>query len=36
VAFTAFNGNTPKPRLWRTRSITAGMHSISCATRMLR
>src|SRR6267378_1250717 len=36
VDFTAFNGSTPNPWPCRTKSMTAGMHSISCATRILR
>src|ERR1700683_2921370 len=36
VALTAFIGSTPNPWPCRTRSITAGMHSISYATRILR
>src|SRR5216683_4247190 len=36
VDFTAFKGRTPKPWPCRTKSMTAGMHSISCATRILR
>src|ERR1700728_1979931 len=36
VDFTAFRGRTPKPWPCRTKSMTAGMHSISCATLILR
>src|ERR1700722_4162792 len=34
--FTAFRGSTPNPCPCRTKSMTAGMHSISWATRILR
>src|SRR5229473_8082298 len=36
VDFTAFKGRTPNPSPCRTKSMTAGMHSISWATRILR
>src|ERR1700691_4155267 len=36
VDFTALKGRTAKPWPWRTRSMIAGMHSISYATRILR